>query len=506
MISWSTELPASCTALQILERLTNTILQSVVFAVRPHRLFFMCVLELIFGSGIHAEAARHKSAIIDAVIDKFSPPLPRSRIATAVLPGAAAYFSSCKRWFSRGTLQTLADAKSDSKILTTSLLPAVNSAALQRMTGQGKLPLQLPTKKIGQAVGSNVAVAKGYAAVGGPLAAATTVEGSDLIPVAAKKRRLQPVPIDDQDVPSKQLRTSAVVNLGNAAHGVAHDVCMADCAPADPHGSAPPATRTAAVDQAFALAADGSTRVSGGDAVITPLAVPRPPQPGQGGMEEWMRDNPDRPRLPGGSGDDFCAHDRYHELLTSVTTVRHCRSLPSPPSRIMSRQTWRRKDLKQSLDPFNLKAGLKKLPQQTCEHADLMEQAVGKENKGPFAKAMPAGSPREKISSPLLPRCELIADVFSTSQRSPLATACVVSWCLLWINCDMCLLMSTLLSRIIGCGCLTMRVFSWCSYIYVRTDSFFRGSPVVSVSLETLTFGVVTWRWPFQEIWYFEAV
>lgn len=355
-----------------------------------------------------AEGARHKSAVIDAVLQKFTTALPRSRIATVVLPAATVYCGSCKRWFSRETMDALAATAKEPKDLAFPLVAAVNSAALQRLTGRCKFPLQLSTQSC-----SLTAVKAGPPNHGKESASLDTEAllcfGAANTPLVPKKRRLQPTPVDDLPVPSKQVCTDAIARScagATPADGsVDGDIRMADVAPSSTIAASVSDMRVAVDYHPIATAAMMSAyedRATQNGA----LAAPLPPQPGQGGMDEWMRDNPDRPRLPGGS-DDACVNRRDPPTLSPIASAR-ISSHQQPSGAVMTRQPWRHIKTKPQRSPpdglHESDSGV--LIKGAIDRAKpLLERSFGKENEGPGLKGVwPCTSHQRRHVSPVLNR------------------------------------------------------------------------------------------------------
>lgn len=303
----------------------------------------------------------------------------------------------------------LAQAKNDSQTLTSSLLPTVNSAALLRVTAQSRLPLQLPAKKHSCLGAGNRAglIMQADNVPGGASIAPT--HGADVASATTvlKKRRLEPTPIYDEGAPSKQRRGRTMGCTVNMSHTAGAGICKAGCASYDASGAAPSVCMDA-VHQEGPTAATGIA-MHGSSEDVAPLPVPEPPQPGEGRIEEWMQNNPDRPRLPGGSGEDVRMHDGDdHVHLPPDVACLSNRPVSCP--RIMTRQPWRRKDTQpqNSLVSDWQKPASGDLTKQSPSLTDwLVEQQNGKENKRPPAdKPSPLVSQSDLCPSPLLFRCE----------------------------------------------------------------------------------------------------
>lgn len=385
-----------------------------------------------------AEAARHKSVVIDAVLQQFATSLPRSKIATVVLPAAAVYCASCKRWFSRETMDALAAAMKKPEDVACPLVPAVNSAALQRLTGDRKLPLQLSVEACSLTTAQAEPPKSSNEAASLDSEALLCFGGANT-PLVSKKRRLQATPVEDLPVPSKQLCTDATAR-GDAgatpADGPPYvDTRLADVAPSSTIAASvsdvrmtvscqPSEAATASCDESHATQNDA-------------LVVPRPPQPGQGGMEEWMRDNPDRPRLPGGS-DDACVDRGDRQYLSPIASSR-IGSHQMPPGAVMTRQPWRhRKPQLQHSSPDRHQSDSGILVKGTidCVKA-LVERNVGKENKGPCVKeGSPCMSHKRRHVSPVLNRWEISKIWFAIAKRNDLAISIARSLRLVLFSCS----------------------------------------------------------------------
>eukprot|EP00892_Ulva_mutabilis_P003191 jgi/Ulvmu1/12873/UM098_0061.1 len=371
-----------------------------------------------FVDSLSDESAKQKSAIIHAIIERFAPALPRSRIATAVLPAAAAYCGSYKRWFSKETIQTVTDAKHGSKALSSAQLPAVNSAALHRATGQGTLPLQLPGKKLPSpksdagAFSAMQLDSETKATLCTPESSAAAAPAS----FAVKKRRLQPIPADDQATPLKHQCMAAVECTGNAAviraNAAANGGSMTACASIGSLGCAPSNAGTASGHDVDPPTAATDTATHGRNEAGMPVPLPQPPQPGEGGIAEWMRDNPDRPRLPGGSSNTFKAHEGSYRRCPPMETG-HAGNSPAAATRVMTRQPWRRTCVQRqkAQGSSGLRPGPGDLEKEVPgTNGQIVGPNSGKENKCPSkCDLSPYLSPLHQHPSPLLPRVNCTA-------------------------------------------------------------------------------------------------
>lgn len=315
-------------------------------------------------------------------MDAFVPSLSRSRIATIVLPSAIAYCSSSKRWFSRAKLNEVDRGTAND-----------DSAAPPRINLQAPTNLGVPSIQ-----------SEPYNAITGatPRGGACETGASIEALVPPKKRRLQPICVQDQAASSKQVCTGAADQSGKAGSDMLETYSSApDRMPhlfsSETQDCAMPLMGACTVSQpslASAVACNlRQTRVNS----HAPAA--QQPQPGQGDMEAWMRENPDRPRLPGG-GDDVL-DDR--PLARADHTCDP--NLMKPPAPAIARQPWRRKQSKDrgqasSLGKSALSVcALEEGSARSC--SSLSYSTCGKENEGPCASLrVPHVSPENIPSSP----------------------------------------------------------------------------------------------------------